>query len=147
MNQLPSPVCMGSGSTLLRLHLVGPFRAELHPTPLAMGHNPPERLVASLLTKGPNSAGAAYVESSQTASERRPVRLSRTGRRTLVIPHAFAFRVPGSGLVEQLGLFDEQGRLLFFGNLRSTRQAVERPEIFEFPDGAVTLLHERVEVH
>ncbi|PZT98996.1 MAG: hypothetical protein DI624_06465 [Brevundimonas sp.] len=147
MDQFPSPVRLGAGPIWPRLHLVGPFRAELRPTPFAVRQNPPDRLLAGLLTEGASLTGTAYVESPHTALERRPVRLSRTGRQTLIIPHAFAFRLPGSGLVEQLGLFDEDGRLLFFGNLRSPRQAVERPETFDFPEGAVTLLHERVTTH
>lgn len=129
----------------MRLYLVGPFNADLRPTQIAAEQNPPERLFAGLLAKAANSLGAGYVESPRTASDRRPVRLARTNPQRLVIPHPFSFRLPGCGLIEQLGLFDADGTLLFFGSLRSARQAVERPEVFEFEEAEVQIRHQLVE--
>jgi hypothetical protein len=120
-----------------RLHRIGPFRARLQPTPFARSVELPERLNASLLTHAVNTHGYDYVECPQTAAARRPVRLVRAGSKTLVIPHEFVFYLPGCALIQQLGLFDDQGQLRYFGHLASSRQSFERPEEFRFEGGAV----------
>lgn len=126
-----------------RFFLIGPFAAVLKATSSAEGRELPDRLFASLLTQGPSPGGRGYVESPRTVGERRPVRWRRIDSKTLVIPHAFSFAIPGSGLVEELALFDDDGRMMFHGPLRSQRQALERPERFEFPEGNVRLMHAR----
>mgnify|MGYP000974715226 CR=1 FL=1 len=126
-----------------RSFLIGPFAATLRATSSAEGHELPDRLFASLLTQSPGAGGHGYVESPRTAGERRPVRWRRLDSRTLVIPHDFSFAIPGSGLVEELALFDGDGRMMFHGPLKSQRQALERPERFEFPEGSVRLMHSR----
>ncbi|HRO33052.1 MAG TPA: hypothetical protein PLQ03_06525 [Brevundimonas sp.] len=126
-----------------RSFLIGPFAAMLRATSFAEGSDLPDRLFASLLTQAPGTGRHGYVESPRTAGERRPVRWSRVDSRMLVIPHAFGFVIPGSGLVEELALFDGDGRMMFHGPLRSQRQALERPERFEFPEGSVRLMHAR----
>lgn len=123
-----------------KLHLIGPFRAKLTPTPYSLSAEEPERLHASLLTQAPTARSVGYVECPQTTTSRQPVRLARVGSKTLIIPHAFAFVVPGVGLIQQLGLFDDEGRLRYFGPLISSRQAFERPEEFRFEGGAVEIM-------
>lgn len=127
-----------------RYHLIGPFTATLRATDIAECHELPERLFASLLTQGPDLNGRGYVESPRTTGERRPVLWRRIDSRALVIPHRFEFRIPGSGLIEQLGLFSPDGGLMFYGALKSQRQASERPEVFEFPENSVRLLHSKI---
>lgn len=126
-----------------RFFLIGPFAAVLRATSSAEGQELPHRLFASLLTQGPSTGGRGYIESPRTAGERRPVRWRRIDTKTLVIPHDFSFVIPGSGLVEELALFDGDGGMMFHGPLRSQRQALERPERFEFPEGNVRLMHTR----
>lgn len=120
-----------------QLYRIGPFKAKLTPTPVNEAEEVPERLNASLLTRAANMHGFGYLECARAAACRRPVRLVRTGSRKMVIPHAFSFHLPGSALIEQLALFDEQGRLRFFGPLISPRQGFERPEEFRFEGSAV----------
>lgn len=120
-----------------QLYRIGPFKAKLTPTPVNETEEVPERLSASLLTRAANMHGLGYSECARTASCRRPVRLIRTGPKRMVIPHAFSFHLPGSALIEQLALFDDQGRLRFFGPLISPRQGFERPEEFHFESSAV----------
>jgi len=132
-----------SPSKPTRFHLIGPFSATLRATELADGRDLPERLFASLLTQGPDLHGRGFMESARTSGERRPVLWRRVDSKALVIPHSFSFKIPGSGLVEQLGLFDGDDRLMFYGPLKSQRQAVERPELFEFPEGSVRLMHSK----
>ena len=120
-----------------QLYRIGPFKAKLNPTPLTEAEDIPERLNASLLSRSANMHGLGYVECARATAIRHPVRLVRTGSKKMVIPHAFSFHLPGSGLIKQLALFDDQGRLRFFGPLISQRQGFERPEEFRFEGGAV----------
>lgn len=126
-----------------RFFLIGPFAAVLRATSSAEGQELPDRLFASLLTQGPSTDGRGYIESPRTVGERRPVRWRRIDSKTLIIPHDFSFNIPGSGLVEELALFHGDGPMMFHGLLRSQRQALERPERFEFPEGNVRLMHAR----
>ena len=126
-----------------RLHLIGPFAARLASAHHTAELDVPQRLRASLLTQGANSLGLGYIECPRAAADRRPVRLDRVDRRTLIIPHEFAFYLPGSALIQQLGLFDDEDRLRFFGRLSSSKQHVERPEDFRFMAGAVEVIHSR----
>jgi len=126
-----------------RLHLIGPFRARLVSAHHTAHLDAPERLRASLLTQGANPLGLGHIECPRAAAAQRPVRLQRIDSRTLVIPHQFAFHLPGSALIQQLGLFDDEGRLRFFGQLSSSRQGVERPEDFHFPATTVEVMHSR----
>jgi hypothetical protein len=64
----------------------------------------------------------------------------------LIVPHDLVFHIPGCGLIEQLGLFDDAGQLMFSGPLKTSRQASERPEVFEFPAEGVRLMHGRLQV-
>lgn len=127
----------------VRVHLIGPFTARLVSAQHAAELDVPDRLRAGLLTQGANALGLGHIECARAAAEHRPVRLQRIDSRTLVIPHEFAFRLPGSALIQQLGLFDEEGRLRFFGRLSSQKQHVERPEEFRFMAGAVEVMHSR----
>ncbi len=125
-----------------QLHRIGPFTAKLASTPVALSLDVAERLDASLLTQAADTLGRGYTECPRTASSRRPVRLiRRNGSRTFVIPHRFGFHLPGSALIQQLGLFDDEGRLRYFGALSSSRQGFERPEEFSFESGAVEIFH------
>jgi hypothetical protein len=127
----------------LRLFHVGPFQAVLQPTPLGETLETPGRLHGSLLTRAADLNGSGYAECARAAAVRRPVRLVRASSRFLTIQHAFSFNLPGSALIEQLGLFDDDDRLLFFGDLKSARQAVERPEVFTFEADAVRIMKSR----
>lgn len=122
-----------------RLHAIGPFRTKLQPVVHLLGEDLPDRLNASLLSVGADTHGFGYLESPRTAALRRPVRILKRSARIATVPHEFAFQLPGSGLIEQLGLFDPQGRLRFFGGLVSSRQGVERPEAFHFDAHSVEL--------
>ncbi|CAN5275953.1 hypothetical protein BH09PSE1_BH09PSE1_05730 [soil metagenome] len=125
-----------------QLFRIGPFTAKLTPTPLALTLGVPKRLEASLLTRAADTLGRGYTECPRTASCRRPVRLERrAGSKTFIIPHQFAFHLPGSALIQQLGLFDDQGRLRYSGALSSSRQGFERPEEFHFDGGSVEVFH------
>lgn len=126
-------------TSALRLHSIGPFRAKLQAVVHLLGEKLPDRLDASLLSVGADIHGFGYIESSRTAASRRPVRVLKRSAGIATVPHEFAFQVPGSGLIEQLGLFDQQGRLRFFGGLVSSRQGVERPEEFRFEAHSVEL--------
>lgn len=126
-----------------RVHLIGPFTARLVSAHHTAELDLPDRLQASLLTQGANSLGLGYIECPRAAADRRPVRLQRVDRRTLIIPHEFAFHLRGSALIQQLGLFDDEERLRFFGRLSSSKQHVERPEEFRFMAGAVEVMHSR----
>lgn len=122
-----------------RLHYVGPFKAKLSPTQLARTSPVPDRLLASLLVQAPDVYGKGWVENPRTASARQPVRVLNSSPTTMSVRNEFGFDLPGSGLVAQLGLFDDQGRLWFFGPMTSPRQRLERPEEFRFPAGSVEI--------
>lgn len=139
LNSQPNGRDLRGGGQLYR---IGPFTAKLTSTPLALSLDVAERLDASLLTQAADTLGRGYTECPRTASSRRPVRLVRRGgSKTFVIPHQFAFHLPGSALIQQLGLFDDQARLRYFGALSSSRQGFERPEEFSFESGAVEIFH------
>lgn len=124
-----------------RLHFIGPFRAKLISAHHTADLPVPERLRASLLTNRADPLGRGHTECARAAAARCPVRLERVDRLTLVIPHEFGFHLPGSGLIQQLGLFDDEARLRFFGPISSSKQRFERPEEFRFMPSAVEILH------
>lgn len=76
-----------------RLYKVGPFTARLEPSSLAIAENPPERLLATLLTAKPSGTDA-YPECPYAAQNRRPVRLQRIDAKSLMITNPFEFYHP-----------------------------------------------------
>lgn len=124
-----------------RLHKIGPFTARLIPTMVFRGfEESPGPYYASLLREGADASGSGFVECPRTALDRRRVRVSVLNKSALVIHHPIEFALPGSGLIEQLGLFDSAGQLLFFGPLLSQRQHPVRPETFRFEADSVKII-------
>lgn len=104
----------------------------------------PSTLYAGLLTAAPDPDGTGATEpQSGYGYARQPVTLTKShadGVTTLVNAGALVFGPATSGWTpaNYFGLFDQDGALLLYGRLRSTR-AAENGQLIVFAQGAISI--------
>lgn len=121
-------------------HQHGPFASRLAPTLLQkMLGEAPAQLWAALLVKGANPDGTGYEELAAEGYGRLPVSITSLNSDFDANVAPLVFRLSNGADVTHIGLFDDQGRLRFYGFLSGYRKDTDLPKVFELGAMAMTL--------
>jgi len=116
----------------------GPFEVVLAPTMIQKAAGQlPDALWAGMLSAPPNADGDQYEELTADGCPRVLVRLTPYAHSLDGNVQPIAFHFSAGVSAKWMGLFDEDGRLLFYGALRGYQTRPGLPASFEFAAFAI----------